>query len=169
MQTVRLGVIGCGVIGPTHVQAASASPRIEMLAVADRIRERRERVAAEYAVPRTYAEGSELLADPDIDAVVLAVPAADRAELQFDALRLGKHLLLEKPVAMTAAARGTLALPAGRPRGGRLLLPVSVPRGHAGGARLHRHRRAGHAAAGACAQPERRQPVPHLPAPRAGG
>jgi predicted dehydrogenase len=103
MERVRLGVIGCGVIGPTHVKSAAGYDRIEVLAVADRIAERRERIAGEYGVPRAYAEGSELLADPDIDAVVLAVPAADRAALQFAALRQGKHLLLEKPVAVNAA------------------------------------------------------------------
>lgn len=113
MDIIRLGVIGCGVIGPTHVKAAAGAARIEMLAVADRIPERRERVAAEFGVPRVYAEGSDLLADPEVDAVVFAVPAADRAELPFEALRLGKHMLLEKPVAMDAgtverliAARG---------------------------------------------------------------
>lgn len=115
MSRVTIGVIGCGVIGPTHVEALANSSAAEVVAVADLIEDRRRQVADKYRVPKTYASGLELLQDASIQAVVLAVPAADRVELGPEALRRHKHLLLEKPVAIDAqavrnliAARGKL-------------------------------------------------------------
>jgi predicted dehydrogenase len=112
---VRLGVVGCGVIGPSHMHSAVQCPDTELVAVADRIPERRDEAAVRFCVPTTYAEGADLVRDPAVDAVVLAFPAAERADLALAAFALGKHVLLEKPVAMDArqveamiAARGPL-------------------------------------------------------------
>ena len=68
---------------------------VELVAVADLIEDRRLAAAKKYNVPKTYASGAELLEDPRIEAVVLAVPAADRIELGIEALKHGKHLLLQ--------------------------------------------------------------------------
>ncbi|NSW55806.1 MAG: Gfo/Idh/MocA family oxidoreductase [Armatimonadetes bacterium] len=115
MSAVRVGVVGCGVIGPTHMQAAVNSPHIELVAVADLIDDRAKAAAEKFNVPRVYREGAELIQDPDIDLVVLAFPAAGRTELGLETLKAGKHLLTEKPVAMNAdevrqlmAAQGNL-------------------------------------------------------------
>ncbi len=102
MSAVRVGVVGCGVIGPTHMQAAVNSPHIELVAVADLIDDRAKAAAEKFNVPRVYREGAELIQDPDIDLVVLAFPAAGRTELGLETLKAGKHLLTEKPVAMNA-------------------------------------------------------------------
>ena len=96
---VRLGVIGCGVIGQCHMRAAVGDDLIELAAVADLRPEPRQAAADEFGVPRTYADGLELLADPDIDAVALAMPAGARIALALAALKAGKHVLTEKPVA----------------------------------------------------------------------
>lgn len=113
MEPVRIGVVGCGVIGPSHMAAAVASEHLELLAVADRIEERARAAAERFNVPRVYREGAELLADPDVEAVVLAFPACTRTALALQAFGHGKHVLTEKPVAMNAgevrqmiAARG---------------------------------------------------------------
>lgn len=115
MDRVRLGIIGCGVIGTHHLRAATASPHIALAAVADRIEERRQRAVQTFNAGRAYAEGTDLLDDGDVDAVVLAVPAGDRLELPLQALRAGKHVLIEKPAAVSAdrlagylAAQGSL-------------------------------------------------------------
>lgn len=102
MSAVRVGVVGCGVIGPTHMQAAVNAPHIDLVAVADLIDERAKAAAEKYSVPKVYREGAELIQDPDIDLVVLAFPAAGRTELGLETLKAGKHLLTEKPVAMNA-------------------------------------------------------------------
>lgn len=114
---LKVGVVGCGVIGPSHMAAAARCPDIELVAVADRIEDRRAAAAERFGVPRTYAEGSELITDPEVQAVVLAFPAVGRADLALEALAGGKHVLLEKPVAMNAreaaavdAARGGLTV-----------------------------------------------------------
>ena len=103
MEPVRLGVIGCGVMGPRHVAPASESPLLDVVAVADLIAERAEKTAQEFNVPRVYAEGHDLIADPQVEAVVLAMPTVQRFELALAAFAAGKHVLVEKPVAMDAA------------------------------------------------------------------
>ena len=103
MDPVRLGVVGCGVIGPTHMQAAVDSPLLELVAVADLIEDRATQAAEKFGVPKTYSSGSELLDDPDIEAAVLAFPTGKRTELALEAFAKGKHVLLEKPVAMNEA------------------------------------------------------------------
>ena len=102
MEPVKLGVVGCGVIGPTHMAAAVKSPLLELVAVADLIEERAQAAAERFSVPKVYREGADLVADPEVEAVVLAFPAQGRTELGLRALANGKHLLTEKPVAMNA-------------------------------------------------------------------
>lgn len=102
MQPVRLGVIGCGVIGSRHVAAAAAADHIDLVAIADLRPQVVRQTAESYGVRRVYTEGADLIADPAIDAVVLAMPAHVRTQLGLDALAAGKHLLTEKPVAMNA-------------------------------------------------------------------
>ncbi len=115
MEPVRLGVIGCGVIGPTHMKPAMESPDIELVAVADLIEERANTAAEKFGAKKIYIEGSDLIADPEIEAVVLAMPAYARKDLALKAFAAGKHVLTEKPVGMCAddiaeliAARGDL-------------------------------------------------------------
>jgi len=103
MSKVRIGVIGCGVIGTLHLRAAAQSPLIDVVAVADLIEERRLRAAAEFGVPQVYSDGDTLLEESDAAGVVLAVPAGDRIEMPLHALERGKHVLIEKPVAMSGA------------------------------------------------------------------
>lgn len=113
MEPVRLGIIGCGIIGRTHARMAAASPLLAPVAVADIREEVAQNVAAEFGVPRAYNSVGDLLADSDVEAVVLALPTAGRVEVALQALSAGKHVLVEKPVGMNAdevrrmiAARG---------------------------------------------------------------
>ena len=117
MNPVRLGVVGCGVIGNSHLASALKIPEsIRLVALADLIEERMETAAAKYGAPRKYRSGAELIEkDPEVEMVVLAFPAATRTQEGLRALRHGKHLLTEKPVACSAAevrqliaARGSL-------------------------------------------------------------
>ena len=115
MNPVKLGVIGCGVIGSRHVAAAAASPTTDLVAVADLRTDIANTIAAQYNVATVYGPAEELLADPTIEAVVLAMPAHIRTDLALKAFAQGKHVLTEKPVAMNAdevrqllAAKGEL-------------------------------------------------------------
>ncbi len=112
MEPVRLGVVGCGVMGNTHLRTAKALPDLyRVVAVADLIEERRAAAAEEYGAPRQYRSGAELIEkDAEVEMVVLAFPAATRTREGLRAFRRGKHLLTEKPVAASAAeARKLLA------------------------------------------------------------
>lgn len=115
MHPLRLGVIGCGVIGSKHIEAAAASPRIDLVAVADLRADVAQQLAQQHGVDRVYDSGAALIGDPDIEAVVLAMPAHIRKELALRAFAAGKHVLTEKPVALHSgeveemiAARGDL-------------------------------------------------------------
>ena len=115
MDPVKLGVIGCGVIGTFHLSAASKSPLIDLVAVADLIDDKVKKAAEQFNVKKIYKEGLDLINDPEVEAVVLALPTCGRLKLALKAFEKGKHVLTEKPVAMNAGdvkqmikARGNL-------------------------------------------------------------
>ena len=103
MKPVEMGVIGCGVMGNLHARVATESPLMRVAAVADVIEERATKLAAERNVTAVYDSGDALLEDPGVEAVVLALPTRHRTELALSALARGKHVLIEKPIAMNGA------------------------------------------------------------------
>lgn len=113
MSKFRIGVVGCGVIGTHHLKSCGRSSYAEAVAVAD-VREAVARdLAAEHGVEKVYTDAEALFADPDVDGVVLALPANLRTALALSALKQGKHVLIEKPIALNTdevrrimAARG---------------------------------------------------------------
>ena len=103
MKQVNLGVIGCGVIGTVHIQNAVKSELINLVAVADQIEERTREAAKKFGIKKTYSSGEALLKDPNVEAVVLALPTGMRTSLALRAFSSGKHVLLEKPAAMNTS------------------------------------------------------------------
>jgi predicted dehydrogenase len=115
LEALRLGVIGCGVIGQQHLQTAAESPLIDLVAVADLRAEAARSAGARFGAGAVYFDAGDLLADERVEAVVLAMPAVERTPLALRAFAAGRHVLIEKPVALTAghvreliAARGAL-------------------------------------------------------------
>ena len=102
-EAVRLGVIGCGVIGQTHIAAAAESTSVELVAIADLREDVARSLADTHDVDRVYEQGEALLADDRVQAVVLAMPAHVRTELALKAFDRRLHVLIEKPVAMNAS------------------------------------------------------------------
>ena len=109
-ERLRVGVIGAGV-GELHLAGYSKLPQVEMLALAGLDDERVRRVAAQYQVPQIYRDYQDLLASPAVDAVSICLPNALHAPVTVEALRAGKHVLVEKPLARSAA-EGQLMLDA---------------------------------------------------------
>ena len=99
-EPVRLGVIGCGVIGHAHAEAAVQLEETELVALADLRLEAAEELAEELDVPAAYGSADDLLDDPAVEAVVLAMPASARTPICLRAFARGKHVLNEKPLAM---------------------------------------------------------------------
>jgi len=109
MEPVKIGVIGCGVIGSRNLQSAQASDLCEVVAAADLRIERRQWATKEAKVLRVYEQGRELIDnDEEVEAVILAFPAGLRGAMGLRALARGKHVLTEKPVAMNAYEVQTL-------------------------------------------------------------
>lgn len=100
---LRFGVIGAGAIGIHHMEAIRTSPRGELAAIAETSPQRLQEAAKRFGIADGHADYQELLARPDIDAVSIALPNYLHAPVSIAALKAGKHVHLEKPMAMNAA------------------------------------------------------------------
>src|SRR5438046_939321 len=106
---VRMGFVGAGFVGQVaHIANYAQTPGCEMTALAEMRPELRERAKTHYGFQRTYAHHSELLADPDVDAVVVVTPRPLIGPIALDCVRAGKHVMTEKPMAGSAAQAETL-------------------------------------------------------------
>ncbi len=101
-EVIRVGVIGCGA-GMFHLKGYSEDPRVKIVALAGLDTDRCRKLAREYDIPRVYSDYQELLADNDIDAVSVVVPNNLHLPVARAAFEAGKHVLVEKPLAGTAA------------------------------------------------------------------
>lgn len=99
-QVVRLGMIGAGGFSGTHLAQLKLVENAKVVAICDVIKEHVEEKAKEFNIPDTYLDYHELLKRDDIDAVVLPIPDQVHASVAIDAMRAGKHVLCEKPMAL---------------------------------------------------------------------
>jgi predicted dehydrogenase len=116
-QPVRVGVVGLGYWGPNLARNLAAIAGCELRWLCDPDAQAREKLASLFPGARPTGELTELLEDPELDAVVLATPVATHAELAMRVARAGKHCFVEKPLATNAAdaeAAVTAAAEAGR-------------------------------------------------------
>ena len=113
---IRIGVIGYGYWGPNLVRNFADRPNAQVTVVADLLPERLAEVQRRYPAVRVTADASDLIADPAVDAVVIATPVALHFELATAALRAGKHVLVEKPIASTSDEASRLIDEAARRR-----------------------------------------------------
>ena len=102
MKTLRFGIIGAGNIAAVHAAAVHGTPNAELVAVSDRDEERGRAFAQKHNVT-WHADYRELLRRDDIDAVTLAVPHDLHCPMTIDAANAGKHVLVEKPMALNVA------------------------------------------------------------------
>ena len=100
---LRWGIIGAGHIARELADGINASATGELTAIASRDRAKAEAFGDEYAVPRRYGSYQALPDDPGIDAVYIATPHPMHAEWAIKAAEAGKHMLVEKPLAVNAA------------------------------------------------------------------
>jgi predicted dehydrogenase len=98
---LRWGILGPGRIAPRLVRAVAACPRGTLDAVASRNADRAAAFAATHGVARSFGSYEALLADPDIDVVYISLPNHLHAPWAVAALEAGKHVLCEKPLALT--------------------------------------------------------------------
>ena len=102
-RAVRWGIIGLGWFGEIHAETLSAMPGIELTALCTRRPERLAQLADRFGVERRYTDYRQLLDDPEVDVVSIVTHVNDHRDIAIAALGSGKHVLLEKPMAPTAA------------------------------------------------------------------
>jgi predicted dehydrogenase len=102
-QPLKLGVVGLGYWGPNLARNFAALPACEVSWLCDASAQAREKLAQALPGARASEDLEELLADPALDAVVLATPVPTHAALATRVLQAGKHCFVEKPLATTVA------------------------------------------------------------------
>lgn len=110
MKTIKIGIIGWGFMGRTHAHALRAMPlfypgagfRAEIAGICSRRLEKAREAAEELNVPYYTDDYRQLLAREEIDAVSVCTPNALHEEIALAALKAGKHLYIDKPLADTA-------------------------------------------------------------------
>jgi len=110
MQKLRFGIIGCGSIIPKHLKAIVDNiDSVQLCAICDVVPEKLEATLKEYEKLsgasakeiKEYTDYHELLQDPGIDAVTISTISGLRPKMALDALDAGKHIILEKPMALS--------------------------------------------------------------------
>lgn len=97
MEKLRFGIIGCGVIGALHAQALASLPNAQLIAVADIVVEKAQKLGKEYGV-EAYADYQQMWADEQLDAVCVCTPSGLHGVPTCDAMRAGLHVVVEKPM-----------------------------------------------------------------------
>ncbi len=103
MRTIGVGIIGTGGWGAMHARTYAGTPGVAVRAVADIDMKRAEALAASYNAT-AYDNYGALLADPSVEAVSIVTPDFAHEEITLAAARAGKHILAEKPLAMSVEA-----------------------------------------------------------------
>src|SRR5262249_29779954 len=105
---VRIALIGFGYWGPNYARVLNDLPGATLSIVCDRSAERLTLVGERYRAVQTGSNVEEVLARDDIDAAVIATPASTHAPLVRMALERGKHVLVEKPMALDVVSCSSL-------------------------------------------------------------
>jgi UDP-N-acetylglucosamine 3-dehydrogenase len=99
---MRIGILGSGFMGTTHARAYAKIPGVSIAAVSSRNLDKAEKLAKEIGA-RATMDNRSIIDDPSIEAISNTLPTHLHAETTITALKAGKHVLLEKPFALTAA------------------------------------------------------------------
>jgi predicted dehydrogenase len=100
MKTTGFGIIGCGIWGSVHARAYAASPHVQIIGVCDRNEERAEKIAGTCQAMSFTTNWKEIISNRDIVAVSITTPDFVHSEIVLEAIKAGKHVLVEKPLAM---------------------------------------------------------------------
>jgi len=108
-RALRVGVLGCGPIAQAaHFESCAKARNACLWAICDVASDLRERMAATHLPERQFADYDAMLADPDLEAVIIATADAFHVEAAKRALEAGKHVLCEKPLALSVEAAESL-------------------------------------------------------------
>jgi len=97
---LKVGVIACSEMARRHMEAARDNEHTQLAMVCDVDEEKLKEAAFDFKVPKTCTDYREMLADPEIDIVVICTPDQTHKEMTLAALEAKKHVLCEKPMAL---------------------------------------------------------------------
>ena len=100
---IRVGMIGAGQIAYRHCKEINGHPEARVTCAADLSDERGKAIKKEFEMDRVYTKWEDLVADPEVDAVSIALPNILHAPVSIGAIKAGKHVLLDKPFALNLA------------------------------------------------------------------
>ncbi len=96
---MKTGIIGTSFAGGLHAESYARDPRVEVVACADLDEKRLKLFAARHSIPRAFTDYRELLSSSDVEMVSVCVPNFFHKEVAVKAVRAGKHVVCEKPLA----------------------------------------------------------------------
>lgn len=102
LQPLRVGIVGLGWAGETHLKAYLQQPGVEVVAVADPNERRLGEIGRVYEIEHRFSDYTDLIARDDVDIVSVATPNHLHAPVSIAALESGKHVLCEKPLARSS-------------------------------------------------------------------
>jgi predicted dehydrogenase len=108
VKPLRIGVMGCGNIARQFVAAVATSPHVNVVASASRDAAKSAEFARSFSLPRSYGSYEALLADDALDIIYVPLPNTMHLEWVVKAAQSGKHVLSEKPLALTLAQARTM-------------------------------------------------------------
>ena len=108
MKTIKVGLIGTGYIGVVHLEMLRRLGGVEVVAVADPNRDLARRTAERFGVPKVYADAASLIEDREIEVVHDCAPNNAHFDINARAIRAGKEVLSEKPLALDSGESGEL-------------------------------------------------------------
>jgi UDP-N-acetyl-2-amino-2-deoxyglucuronate dehydrogenase len=103
MQKINCGIIGCGVIAPTHIESYQAIPDVQVAWVCDIVPEKASQLAQRYRIPQQTADYRQILKDPQVTCISVCTDHVSHEQIVLDCLSAGKHVLCEKPLGITMA------------------------------------------------------------------
>jgi predicted dehydrogenase len=122
MDKVRVGILGTGIIiRDFHLPILLNHQRAEVVAAANLHPESLRRLVQKFGIPRAYCHVEDMANDPDVDAVVIGLPNYLHAPVTIQMLEAGKHVLCEKPMALSVA-QGQEMVAASRRTGRKLMI-----------------------------------------------
>src|SRR6516164_6371467 len=101
MSNIKAGIIGTGFIGPAHVEAARRLGFVEMVGLCEAGADLAKSKAAKLGIPKAYGTVEEFLADREIEVVHNCTPNHLHFDISKKIMAAGKHVISEKPLAMT--------------------------------------------------------------------
>lgn len=115
MDKIRIGYVGCGYMAQkVHIPNFAAIPDCELVALAEVRQELGRQVQARYGIPELYPDHHAMLSDPDVEAVAVSAAFAVQGQIARDALLAGKHVFMEKPMAVSLEQADAILSAAGQ-------------------------------------------------------